>query len=111
VTAVLVALGAAVGGIVRYVVTLRLDGRRPAGTLAVNVAGSGVVGLAAALALDGRTWALVATGLCGALTTFSGFAVQAVDSAPRERASYVVATVVGSVGLCAVGWWLGTTFA
>ena len=107
-TALLVALGAALGGMLRHALSVALDGRWPAGTLLVNVVGSGLLGVTAALGLGGATWALVGTGFCGALTTFSSFAVQAVDRPPREGAAYVVATVAGSVGLCAAGWCLGT---
>ena len=49
-TALLVALGAAVGAPLRYVLT-RLDGVFPAGMLAVNVLGSGLFGVFAALSL------------------------------------------------------------
>lgn len=107
-TPLLVALGAALGGALRYVVATALDDRWPAGTLLVNVLGSGLLGLVSALALGGHGWALVATGLCGAFTTFSAFAVQAVERPPRAATAYVVATVLGSLGLCAVGWWVGT---
>ena len=107
-TAFLVALGAALGGALRHAVAQALDAGWPAGTLLVNVTGSGLLGLSGALALDGGAWALVATGFCGALTTYSSFAVQAVDRPARSGAAYVAATVVGSLGLCAAGWWLGS---
>ena len=107
----LVALGAGLGGVLRYVVTLALDDRWPWGTLLVNVAGSGMVGLSSALALDERAWAWVATGFCGSLTTFSSLAVQAVDQPRARGAAYVATTVIGSIGLCALGWWLGTAIA
>lgn len=107
-TAVLVALGAALGGAMRHAVAIALDDRWPSGTLLVNVAGSGLLGLSSALALDDRAWALVATGFCGALTTYSSLAVQAVDRSRGLATAYVAATVVGSLGLCALGWWAGT---
>lgn len=107
-TALLVVVGAALGGALRHTVATALDGRRPQGTLLVNLLGSGLLGVSAALALDGRGWALVATGFCGGLTTFSSFAVQAVDRPPAEGSAYVAATVVGSLGLCAAGWWVGS---
>lgn len=107
----LVALGAALGGALRHASTVALDGRWPVGTLLVNVAGSGLLGLSLALALDGRGWAFFATGFCGALTTFSSFAVQAVDRPLVPGTIYVIATVAGSLGLCAVGWWFGTGLA
>ena len=48
--ALLVALGAAAGAPLRYVVA-RLDGYVPSGMLAVNTVGSGLFGLFAALSL------------------------------------------------------------
>ena len=109
--ALLVALGAALGGAVRYVVTVALDDRWPWGTLLVNVAGSWALGLSSALALDERTWAWAATGFCGALTTFSALAVQAVEQPRVTGAAYVAASVVGSLGACALGWWLGAAIS
>jgi CrcB protein len=108
VTALLVALGAAVGAPLRYVLAHLLDGRWPTGTLLVNVLGSGLLGLFAALSLDDRAWALLGTGFCGAFTTFSSFAVQAVDRPARTATAYVVATTVLAVGACALGWAVGT---
>ena len=52
-TALLVALGAAVGAPLRFLVAHHFDGRLPVGTLLVNVTGSAVLGLSAGLALDG----------------------------------------------------------
>ncbi|GAA1915830.1 fluoride efflux transporter FluC [Nocardioides hwasunensis] len=105
-TALLVAVGAAVGAPLRYVLA-RLDGGFPTGMLVVNAVGSGLFGLFAALSLDEATWALLGTGLCGGFTSFSSFAVQAVERSPRDATSYVVATTVASIGACAIGWWLG----
>lgn len=110
-TPLLVALGAALGGALRHALTTALDGRWPTGTLLVNAAGSGLVGLTSALALDGRAWAFVATGFCGAFTTYSSFAVQAVDRPRRLATAYVAATVVASLLLCAAGWYAGTVLA
>lgn len=110
-TALLVAVGAALGGAARYVLAQWLDGRWPTGTLVVNAVGSGLLGLASALALGDHAWALAATGFCGAFTTFSAFAVQVVDRPRREGAGYTAATVLASVGVCALGWWLGTATA
>ncbi|RYC07413.1 fluoride efflux transporter FluC [Nocardioides zhouii] len=105
-TAVLVALGAVVGAPLRYVIARALDGRFPTGMLLVNVVGSGLFGAFAAMALGDAGWALLGTGFCGAFTSFSSFAVQAVERPARTATAYVVATAVLSVGACAVGWGL-----
>lgn len=110
-TALLVALGAAVGAPLRYVVAHLLDGRWPTGTLVVNVLGSGLFGLFAALSLGDAGWALLGTGFCGAFTTFSSFAVQAVDRPARTAAAYVIATTLLAGGACALGWLLGSRLA
>ncbi|RYB94557.1 CrcB family protein [Nocardioides oleivorans] len=106
-TALLVALGAAVGAPLRFVLA-RLDGRFPTGMLLVNVLGSGLFGVFGALSLGDEAWALLGTGFCGGFTSFSTFAVQSVDRHGRVRVSYVVATTVLAVAACASGWWLGT---
>lgn len=106
-TALLVALGAAVGAPLRYVVAQRLDGRFPRGTLAVNVLGSFVLGLLAALSLSGSATALLGTGFCGGLTTYSAFAVQAHALGPRRGTAYVLVTTALALGAAALGFWAG----
>lgn len=110
-TALLVALGAAVGAPLRYALSHLLDRRWPTGTLLVNTVGSGLFGLFASLSLGDQGWALLGTGFCGAFTTFSSFAVQAVDRPARTATAYVVATTVLAVGACAGGWLLGGALA
>ena len=105
-TALLVALGAAVGAPLRYVLSRR-DGLFPVGMLAVNVVGSGLFGVFAAMSLGGAWWALLGTGFCGGFTSFSSFAVQSVTRPARTAVAYVAATTVLSVGICALGWLLG----
>jgi CrcB protein len=80
----LVALGAALGAPVRFLVERRLAGAYPWGTFAVNVAGSAVLGALVASAGGSSSTpvvALVGTGFCGALTTFGGYAAQVLDLA------------------------------
>ena len=107
-TALLVALGAAVGTPLRYALSHLLDDRWPFGTLLVNVVGSLLIGGFAALALDGQGWALLATGFCGGLTSFSAFAVQSVERGPRLGAAYATATAVLTLAACALGFALGS---
>jgi CrcB protein len=107
-TALLVALGAAVGAPLRYLLATALDGRFPTGLMLVNVAGSGLFGVLAALSLGDAGWALLGTGFCGGFTSFSSFAVQSVERPVRLATAYVLATTVLCVGACALGWTLGT---
>ncbi|RRR99675.1 fluoride efflux transporter CrcB [Glycomyces terrestris] len=74
-TLLLIAAGAAVGAPARFLTDLvaahYLGRHLPWGTLAVNTAGSGLAVFLAAAVADPAWSALLATGFCGALTTFS----------------------------------------
>lgn len=107
-SALLVALGAAFGAPLRYAVAHALDGRWPLGTLLVNLVGSGLAGLFAALSFSDQAWAFAVTGFCGALTSYSAFVVQAVDRGPRLGTAYAAVTVIASIALCVLGFALGT---
>lgn len=119
-TALLVVLGGAVGAPARYLVDQLLQTRLgrafPWGTLAVNVAGSLLLGLVAGLVAADRAagWVLtvVGAGFCGALTTFSAFSFETFRLAEAGRwvAALLNVTVSVALGLgaAALGWWAGT---
>lgn len=106
--ALLVALGAAVGAPLRFVAAEWLDRRAPLGTLLVNVVGSLLLGLFVAWSLEPNAAALLGTGFCGGLTTYSAFAVQTHRLGPRAGTTYAVVTVVAALGACALGYYLGS---
>jgi CrcB protein len=103
-TTLLVALGAAVGAPLRYLIGHALDRAFPTGLLLVNTVGSGLFGLFAALSLGDAGWALLGTGFCGGFTSFSAFAVHTVERPARLATAYVLATTVLAVGACTIGW-------
>lgn len=106
-TPLLVALGGAGGAALRWWLGVRLDSERfPRGTLLANLAGSLLLGVLVGLALRGHALALLGTGFCGALTTYSSFAVQAHDRG-RRAATYVAVTLGGSLALCTLGFVVG----
>jgi CrcB protein len=119
-----VVAGALVGAPARYATDVLVhralarrwpDERFPYGTLAVNLAGSFVLGLVAAQVAGGAPgWLLTAvgTGFCGALTTFSSFGYQTLNLlAEGDDWSGALLNVGLSVTLgfaaCAGGWALG----
>ncbi len=107
-TLLLVALGAAVGAPLRFVTGHLLDHHRFAwGTLLVNVVGSTLLGLFSGWGLDGHPSALLGVGFCGGLTTYSAFAVRTHEAGWARGSAYVVATLVLSLGGCALGFALG----
>ena len=107
-TAVYVALGAAVGAPLRYLLGHWLDERLPWGPILVNLVGSFLLGLFTGLALGGDATALLGTGFCGALTTYSAFAVQTHDLGPRRGTLNVLLTLPPALLLCALGFLVAT---
>jgi CrcB protein len=114
VTPLLVVLGAVAGAPLRLL-AIRIAGRRggdPArGTLAVNVAGSGLLGVVLGLgAVPGWVVALVGTGFCGTLTTFSTFGADVVrlmeERALGRAVAYLTATLVLGLGTASAGYLL-----
>ena len=115
-TVVLVFAGAVVGAPLRYltdqVVRGRYEGRFPWGTLIVNLVGCLVLGglAGAATVLPAPVMALVGTGFCGALTTYSTFGYETVRLVEageyRQAAVNVVVSVVAGVGLATVAFML-----
>ena len=103
-TVLLVASGAAVGAPLRYVAGHFLDERTPWGTILVNVAGSFVLGLLSGLAVSGDALALLGVGFCGALTTYSAFAVQTHDRGWRTGSLNVLLTIPVALAACALGF-------
>ena len=121
IAALAVALGGAVGAVLRFLVdrgiTARWAPTFPAATLLINVTGSFVLGVVTGLsAVLGPVWTLaLGTGLCGGYTTFSTAMVDAVRLARSQRAGTAVVSVLGTVlwSLLAVaaGLTLGTHWA
>lgn len=103
-TALLVAVGAAVGASLRYYVATVMDGRTPYGTLLVNVLGSGLLGVLLGIDPSSDSLALVGTGFCGAFTTYSAFALQTHDLGPRRGAGYAAVTIGLCLTACIAGY-------
>ncbi|MDO7867891.1 fluoride efflux transporter FluC [Nocardioides jiangxiensis] len=102
--ALLVVAGASAGAPLRYTAGHYLDDRLPLGTLLVNVVGAFLLGLFTGLALDGHQMALLGTGFCGALTTYSALAVKSVELGRRTGTAYAVGTVLLALGAAQLGF-------
>ncbi|MEO3972589.1 CrcB family protein [Streptomyces sp. CAU 1734] len=104
----LVLAGAAVGAPLRYLADRAVQARHttlfPWGTFAVNTAGSLVIGVLAGAAVSSGTYAVLGTGLCGALTTYSTFSYEILRLIERGRPllGAVYAATSSLVGLVAV---------
>lgn len=104
-----VALGGAIGSVLRWLTVVvaaqRFGAAFPWGTLAVNVAGSFVIGAIAEWAAGGvlgvtpTVRLFVATGVLGGFTTFSSFSLDALTLLRDGDAPLAFGYVAGSVAL------------
>lgn len=116
-----IALAGALGAPARFLLDGWLSDRLartfPWGTLAVNVSGSLLLGLVAGLGLyhglPQTPRLLLATGFCGAYTTFSTFAYETVRLAEDASVRQAAANTLGSLvaGLIAAAAGLGLAAA
>ena len=116
-----ISIGAALGAVLRWQLGIRLNSLFPTvppGTLAANLVGAYLIGLAIAFfssfsALSPEWRLLIITGFCGGLTTFSTFSAELALLLQQGRLSWAfgaaVAHVAGSVlmtfaGIATVTW-------
>lgn len=117
--ALAVAVGAAVGAPARYLADRAVQARHdtvfPWGTLSVNLVASLVLGVLGGAAAHGTAAALLGTGFCGALSTYSTFGFEAMrlqhHGARFYATVYVVLSVVAGLGAAALGWSIGAAAA
>jgi CrcB protein len=112
---VAVCLGASLGALLRWGLGAQLNSFLPSippGTLAANLVGAYVVGLAIALfatypAISPEWRLFIITGFCGGLTTFSTFSAELVTLLQQGRglvaAGAAAAHLVGSVAMTFAG--------
>jgi len=119
-----ISLGAAIGALLRWTLGLKLNSLMPSippGTLAANVIGGYVVGVAVAFFADAPEippeWRLlVITGFCGGLTTFSTFSAEVVVLLQQGQlvrmaaaiAVHVVGSLLATIAGIATWQWLAT---
>ncbi|OLB15364.1 MAG: fluoride ion transporter CrcB [Gammaproteobacteria bacterium 13_2_20CM_66_19] len=110
-----IGLGGALGALLRWWLGLKLNAYLPAippGTLAANLIGGYVVGMAVAFfgtysALAPEWRLFVITGFCGGLTTFSTFSAEVVTLMQQGRAPWALgaagAHLIGSIVMTFAG--------
>jgi CrcB protein len=113
-----VAAGGALGSLARFwlaaAMTALTGPRFPWGTLLINVVGSAIIGLVAAVTLtparvamhpDLRVFLMV--GICGGFTTFSAFSLQTLELLQAGDTWAAACYIVGSLVFCLVAVWTG----
>src|SRR5688572_16268025 len=106
----LVALGSAVGGVLRFWLGTFAGEKLGAphlGTVFVNVSGSFAIGFLAALGPIPPARQLLMIGLLGGYTTFSAFTLQTLELVHEGRWSTAGSNVLLSVVLSLVAVWMG----
>ena len=100
-----IATGAALGALLRWYLANRLNSilpQLPPGTLAANILGAYLIGIAIAVflafpALSPQWRLLTVTGFLGGLTTFSTFSAEVVTAILEGRALWAISTVAAHV--------------
>jgi len=112
---VAISVGASLGALLRWWLGMTLNAQFPAippGTLAANLIGAYVVGMAMAFfatytAVAPEWRLLVITGFCGGLTTFSTFSAELVTLMQQGRAAWALGAaavhLLGSVAMTFAG--------
>ena len=116
----LVALGAAAGGLARYIIGAaimqRFGGRFPLGTLTINVTGCFLIGVLMTMitergTLSSKWQPLLVIGVLGGYTTFSSFGWETYRSIREGNALMGLLYVLLSVGLGYIAVWCGALLA
>jgi fluoride exporter len=113
-----VAIGGALGSVARFwmaaAVATVTGPEFPWGTILINILGSFVIGVAAALsgpdsriAIPGDVRAFIMVGICGGYTTFSAFSLQTLELARGREWLQAGGNIVLSVVLCLIAVWAG----
>ncbi len=108
-----VMIGGAFGAVTRYLIDRTVQSRHetafPLGTLAVNLSGSFLLGalVGAGHHLAPELNALLATGVCGALTTYSTFSFETWRLAEQRRLGLAAVNAFGTVIACTAVVYVG----
>lgn len=112
-----IGMGGFIGAIIRYFTSVYMNHttRIPFGTLIVNLAGSFLIGTVFGWELS-RLWTFfLASGLAGALTTFSTLNKELIElrrgNYKRKAVLYVFITFSGGISLAMFGYILGSNLS
>ena len=113
-----ISIGGAIGSVGRFwisgLVAQRFGQTFPYGTLTVNVTGSFLIGLFAALTEPDGPWLVnpsfrqfFMVGICGGYTTFSSFSLQTLALVHEGEWLRAATNSIASFALCLIAVWFG----
>ena len=108
-----IGLGGFLGATSRYLISTLFHQSFPMGTLVVNIAGSLVIGIFLALALqtglkqNSFTYLFFVTGLCGAFTTFSAFSQDNLVFLMEKNFMGFSLNIMANIALCLFATFVG----
>lgn len=111
-----VAVGSAIGGVARFLIGKGLYGLYPQPfplpTLAINIAGSLLIGLLFGFASKSSSippdiMLMLTVGLCGGFTTFSAFSYENIVLMRSGAYTMVLVYITASVSMGILATWLG----
>ena len=115
-----IAVGGAVGSILRYLVQIQcthwFGSRFPLGTLIINTIGSLLTGFLFIVLLERYSVSseirlALMTGLLGGFTTFSAFSLETIDLIQQGSFLSAASNIILSVVLCLTACYLGVILA
>ncbi|MDS9472970.1 CrcB family protein [Sporosarcina pasteurii] len=105
---VVIGLGGFVGAILRYLLSQRLNGNNPFGTLLVNLSGSLLIGIIFGFGLPKLWMMFLVSGFAGALTTFSTLQKEVIEQwrtgKKKQAVTYAFVTYVVGIALAILGF-------
>ncbi len=104
-------IGGFAGAVARYEagswIARRVNGPFPVGTFAINIIGSGLIGLLFAKPIPRSLLDLLDVGFTGAFTTFSTFSYETLRLIEEKLYGSAAANAVASLGIGLLALWAG----
>ena len=107
----LVAIGGALGSLVRFLIGKRIAERIrtgfPVGTFFINITGAILLGTVSSVGLSGNMYSFLGTGFLGAYTTFSTFMYEGFNLFQDNEQMNALVYILGTFILGIIGFILG----
>lgn len=104
-----VALGGALGSVLRLAVGMAISHRLPIATLVVNIVGSLLIGiLIRNIEHDASMYYFSVVGLCGGFTTFSTFSLDVMRLLKNGDTTHALLYIFISLTVCVIAVIIGT---